>query len=311
VTVMTDVLPDGRITLGCAGMYEPAHRDAWKRIVEFVHANSRAKIGIQLAHAGRKGSCFHPWSGEDRPLAPAEGAWTTLAPSAFPFRPDWPVPRAMDRADMDRMRDAFVRAALWAEEAGFDLIELHMAHGYLLSSFISPLSNLRTDEYGGSPQKRMRYPVEVFDAVRAVWPAERPISVRISASDWLDEEGGLTPDDSVAVARILKEHGCDIVDVSSAGNVPESEPVYGRMYQVPFAEKIRYETAMPVMAVGAILDWDHANTIVAAGRADLCALARPHLADPYLTAHAAAAYGIEDQPWPGQYMPGKPRPKPS
>jgi len=187
------------------------------------------------------------------------------------------------------------------------LIEIHMAHGYLLSSFLSPLTNRRTDEYGGSLQKRLRFPLEVFDAMRAAWPAERPMSVRISATDWLGDEG-LTGDDAVLVARALAEHGCDIVDVSTAGNVPESRPEYGRMYQVPFAERIRAEVGVPVMAVGAILGADHCNTILAAGRADLCAMARPHLADAYLTLHAAAHYGDTRQAWPGQYLLGRPKP---
>jgi len=301
VTEMTDVSAEGRITPGCAGMYAQEHVAAWKRIVDFVHANSPAKIGIQLAHAGRKGSVSHPWEGEDVPLR--EGGWETLAPSAIPFRPDWPVPRAMDRADMDRVRAAFVHAVERAEMAGFDLVELHMAHGYLLSSFLSPLSNRRDDEYGGGLSNRARYPLEVFEAARAVWPAAKPMAVRISASDWLEQ--GFTPEESVVLSAMLKELGCDLIDVSSAGNAPESEPVYGRMYQVPFAEKIRYEAEVPVMAVGAILGADHANTILAAGRADLCALARPHLRDPYLTLRASDEYDNPDQPWPGQYLLGR------
>lgn len=306
ITEMTDVEADGRITPGCAGMYSDAHEAAWKRIVDFAHAQSGAKIGIQLAHAGRKGSSHHPWEGDDSPLS--DGAWTTLGPSAEPFRPGWPAPREMTRADMDRVRDAFVAATERAERAGFDLVELHMAHGYLLSSFLSPLSNLRSDDYGGSLEARARYPLEVLDAVRAAWPADKPLMVRISASDWLGERG-FTPDDAVVVARWLHEHGCDLIDVSSAGNSIESQPVYGRMYQVPFAEKIRYEAGVPVMAVGAIQGADHVNTLLAAGRTDLCALARPHLADPYLSLHAASEYGFEDQRWPGQYLLGKPRPK--
>ena len=307
IAEMTNVAPEGRITLGCAGMYRPAHRDAWKRIVDFVHAHSRAKIGIQLAHAGRKGSMHHPWQGEDRPLSAAEGAWTILGPSAEPFRADWPAPKAMDRADMDRVRSEFERSTLWAAEAGFDWLELHMAHGYLLSSFLSPLSNFRRDDYGGPLENRMRFPLEVFGAVRSSWPAELPISVRISATDWMPDGSGFTPEDAVVVARELKLRGCDLIDVSSAGNSPDSKPDYGRMYQVPFAEKIRYEAGIPVMAVGAILDADHANTVLAAGRADLAVLARPHLADPYLTLHAATRYGV-DLSWPGQYLLGKPKP---
>ena len=310
ITEMTDVLPEGRITPGCAGMYKPEHVDAWRRIVDFVHQHSPAKIGIQLAHAGRKGSAHRPWGPTgDEPLTPKEGAWQTEAPSAIPFKPHWPAPKAMDRTDMNRVRDAFVRATQWTEEAGFDWIELHMAHGYLLSSFLSPLSNRRADDYGGSLENRARFPLEVLRAVRAEWP-EKPISVRISASDWMPDGSGFTPDDAVVFTRMLGEAGCDIVDVSSGGNVPDSEIIYGRMYQVPFAEKIRYETDLPVMAVGAILGEDHANTILAAGRADLTLMARPHLRDPYLTLHASEKYGFADHPWPVQYLAGRRMPKP-
>jgi len=305
ITEMTDVSPEGRITQGCAGLWSTEHTAAWKRIVDFVHAASASKIGIQLAHAGRKGSVHHPWLGDDVPLGPSEGAWQTLGPSALPWKEGWPVPKAMDRKDMDRVREAFVHAARHAEEAGFDLVELHMAHGYLLSSFLSPLANRRDDEYGGALENRLRYPLEVFRAVRAVWPVDKPISVRISASDWMEDGSGTTPEEAVAISQALKDCGCDVIDVSSAGNAPESKPIYGRMYQVPFAEKIRYEAKVPVMAVGAILGADHANTILAAGRADLTAMARPHLRDAYLTLHAAEKYGYEDQPWPGQYLAAK------
>jgi anthraniloyl-CoA monooxygenase len=307
ITEMTDVTPEGRITLGCTGLYEPRHVPAWKRVVDFVHAHTPAKIGIQLAHAGRKGSVCHPWEGDDFPLAAEEGAWETLAPSSIPFRPHWPAPKEMDRADMDRIRDAFVQATLWAEEAGFDLVELHMAHGYLLSSFLSPLSNRRRDEYGGPLANRMRYPLEVFAAMREVWPEDKPMTVRVTASDWMRDASGITPEATVEVAQALKRLGCDAIDVSSGGNVPESDPDYGRMYQVPFAEKVRYEAQMPVMAVGAILGADHANTVLAAGRADLAVMARPHLHDPYLTVHAAERYGYWDFPWPDQYLPARPR----
>ena len=308
ISEMTDVLPEGRITLGCAGMYERSHMDAWKRIVDFVHESSPAKIGIQLAHAGRKGSVHHPWDRlEDVPLSEAEGAWQTVAPSAIPFRPDWPAPREMTRADMERVREAFAQATLWSDRAGFDLVELHMAHGYLLSSFISPLSNRRTDDYGGSLRNRLRFPLEVFRAVRQSWPEDKPISVRISATDWLGDRG-TTPEDSVELARLLKAAGCDVIDVSSAGNSPESEPLYGRMYQVPFADRIRHEAEIPVMAVGALLGIDHANTVLASGRADLAAMARPHLKDPYLTLHAAEHYELFDHLWPGPYRAVQPRP---
>ncbi|MCB9869105.1 MAG: bifunctional salicylyl-CoA 5-hydroxylase/oxidoreductase [Planctomycetes bacterium] len=304
ITEMTNVTPDGRITPGCAGMYDPAHAAAWQRIVEFVHDNSSARIGVQLAHAGRKGSVAHAWQGDDVPLR--EGGWATLAPSAHAFYPEWPVPREMTRDDMDRVRDAFVASVRMAERAGFDLVELHMAHGYLLSSFLSPLSNRRDDEYGGSLDRRMRYPLEVFAAARAAWPGDKPMVVRISATDWLGDEG-MTDSDAVVLARELQRLGCDAIDVSTAGNSPRSRPEYGRMYQVPFAERIRYEVGIPVMAVGAIQGADHCNTILAAERADLCCLARPHLADPYLTLHAASHYGFPDQAWPGQYLLGKPR----
>lgn len=309
ITEMTDVEPEGRITPGCAGLWNDAHAEAWGRIVDFVHQGSGARIGIQLAHAGRKGSVHHPWEGDDVPLTPEEGAWETLAPSPLPFAEGWPAPREMDRADMERVTAAFVGSTRLAESAGFDLIELHMAHGYLLSSFLSPLANRREDEYGGSLENRLRYPLEVFAAVRDAWPEGKPISVRLSATDWLEAEGrGMTADDSVEVARRLKEAGCDLIDVSSAGNSPESRPEYGRMYQVPFAERIRVEAGVPVAAVGALLGADHANTVLAAGRADLAVMARPHLRNPYLTLHAAERYGLWDQSWPGQYLPARPRP---
>jgi anthraniloyl-CoA monooxygenase len=270
-----------------------------------VHANSAAKIGLQLAHAGRKGSCRLPWEGD---TALHDGrAWQTLGPSAEPFEPDWPAPRAMERADMERVRDAFVASAQRAERAGFDVLELHMAHGYLLSSFLSPAANHRDDEYGGSLANRMRYPLEVFAAVRAVWPG--PLFVRISATDWLPE-GGTTLEDSVVLARELKARGCDVTDVSSGGNTPLSEPEYGRMYQVPFAERIKSEVGIRVMAVGAIQGPDHVNTVLAAGRADLCALARPHLVNPYVTLGAAVHYGFPDVAWPRQYLPAKPKREP-
>jgi anthraniloyl-CoA monooxygenase len=305
-TEATAVSPEGRITYGCAGMYRDEHVGAWKRIVDFIHRNSKAAVGMQLAHAGRKASCTLPWEG-DRPITGAD-KWETLGPSALPFNTGWHVPREATRADMDRVLQQFVRAVSMCREAGFDLIELHMAHGYLLSSFLSPLSNRRQDSYGGSIENRARFPLEVFDAVRATWPAEKPVFVRISATDWLDAEGGFTSDEAVAFAKMLKSRGCDVVDVSTAGNVPQSKPDYGRMYQLPFAEKIRFEAGMPVMAVGAISEADHVNTILAAGRADLCALARAHLANPHLTLEAAGRYGYFDQPWPLQYLAAKPRP---
>ncbi len=303
ITEMTDVSADARITLGCAGMYTPEHVSAWKRIVEFVHQRSRAKIGMQLAHAGRKGSTKLPWQGRaDAPLT--EGAWEIIAPSPLPYKFGSQVPREMTRADMERVSEDFVRATRMSEAAGFDLLELHMAHGYLLSGFISPLSNLRTDAYGGSLENRMRFPLEVFDRVRAAWPEHKPISVRISACDWV--EGGLDIDGAIEVSRLLKQHGCDLIDVSSGQTSADAQPEYGRMFQAPFANLIRHAVGIPTMAVGAIQNWDHVNTIVASGRADLCALARPHLADPYLTLHAAVEQGW-DVSWPVQYTPAKPK----
>jgi anthraniloyl-CoA monooxygenase len=302
-TEMTNVSPEGRITPGCAGMWNDTHIAAWRRVVDFVHRHSQAKIGMQLAHAGRKGSCSRPWEG-DAPLA--TGGWQTLGPSAVPFRPDWQAPKAMDQGDMARVREAFVHSARLCERAGFDTIELHMAHGYLLSSFLSPLSNVRTDAYGGSLENRARFPLEVATAVRAVWPADKPLFVRLSATDWMDEQKrGFTLDEAVQVARWLKEVGVDVLDVSSAGNSPESKPQYGRMYQVPFAERIRHEAGIPVMAVGGIAGMDHAHTIVAAGRADLCAIARGFLTDPYMVLREANERRVAGHPWPPQYLAGR------
>jgi anthraniloyl-CoA monooxygenase len=304
---MTDVLPEGRITPRCTGIWNEAQTAAWRRIVEWVHAETPAKIGLQIAHAGRKGSVHHPWEGEDLPLPEGE-AWETIGPSAVPYRPGWRTPRAMDRTDMNLVREAFAAAARRAAAAGFDWLEIHAAHGYLLSSFLSPLANLRDDDHGGSIENRMRYPLEVFAAVREAWPRHLPMSVRISATDWMEEEGrGMTVGDSVAFARELKARGCDLVDVSSAGNSPESRPEFGRMYQTPFADRIRHEAGIPVIAVGGIMDADHANTVLAAGRADLVAIARSHLSDPYLVRRAAARYGV-DIDWPGQYWLARPRP---
>ena len=297
---MTNVTAQGRISLGCTGIWNDEQAAAWKRIVDFVHEHTAAKIGLQLGHAGRKGSCNLPWEGDD-PLR-GETAWETIGPGSEPFDENWPAPRALGREDMQRLIDDYAAATRRAAEAGFDLVEVHMAHGYLLSSFLSPLSNQRRDDYGGSLSGRLRFPLEVFDAVRAAFPAHRPVAVRISASDWLDDDGGQTLEDSVAIARALRDHGCDLVDVSSAGNSPRSEPVYGRMYQVPFAERIRREAGVPVMAVGGIQGADHVNTILAAGRADLCAIARGHLLDPHMTLRASETYAVRDQAWPRQYL---------
>ncbi len=302
IAEMTAVSAEGRITLGCAGLYTSEHGVAWRRIVDFVHRESAAKIGVQLGHAGRKGSAKRLWEGMNDPL-PEGQAWQLLAPSAMPWSQGSPTPKAMDRADMDRVIGEYVRATEIACIAGFDLIEVHMAHGYLLAEFISPLTNHRQDEYGGSIEDRMRFPLEVLNAVRASWPEERPISVRISATDWA--RGGLTEAELIKVARLLKAAEVDIIDVSTGGTVPEGEPLYGRMFQVPFSDRIRNEIGMPTMAVGNIQDWDHVNTVIASGRADLCALARPHLADPYLTLRAGFEQDYEGPAatWPLQYGP--------
>jgi anthraniloyl-CoA monooxygenase len=293
---MTDVDAEGRITPGCSGLYRPEHAAAWRRVVEFVHRHSRAKIGIQLAHAGRKAACDLPWRG-GAPLPPSE-AWPIVAPSPLAFSPASQTPHELTVAELATICDEFARAAGWAHEAGFDIVELHAAHGYLLAEFLSPLTNKRGDAYGGSLDGRLRFPIEVLQAVRAVWPADKPISVRISASDWVD--GGTTPADAVAIARALAAHGCDIVDVSTGGTVIEGKPRGGRLYQTPFAEQIRIEAGVPTMTVGNISSYEDVNTILAAGRADLCLLARMHLYDPYWTRHAAAEQGY-DLPWPDPY----------
>lgn len=305
MTEMTDVSPEGRITPGCAGIYEPEHVAAWRRITDFVHRSSPAKIGLQLGHAGRKGATRRMWEGMDEPLE--SGAWPLIAPSPLPYLPHSQIPREMTRADMDEVREQFIRSTRMAVEAGFDLLELHMAHGYLLASFLSPLTNVRSDEYGGSLENRMRYPLEVFEAVRAVWPADRPMSVRISATDWAD--GGFTGEDAVVLAKALKARGCDIIDVSTGQTVPDAKPEYGRMWQTRFADQIRHEAGIPTMAVGAISTADQVNSIIAAGRADLCLLARPHLDDPHWTLHAARDQGYFDQRWPEQYLAARPVPR--
>ncbi len=304
MTEMTDVSPEGRITRGCTGMYAPAHAPAWRRIVEFVRRSSAAKIGIQLGHAGPKGAAAHPWDGADTGLP---DPWPLLAASARPYAPGFATPKAMDEADMAMVTEQFVRATHMSEEAGFDLLELHMAHGYLLATFISPLTNTRTDGYGGDLAARMRFPLRVLAAVRAAWPAHKPLSVRISATDWLP--GGLTDDDAVEVAKLLRAGGCDLVDVSAGMTVPGSRPaIFGRMYQTQFADRIRHEAGISTLAVGSIQDWDQVNTIIASGRADLCALARPHLFDPHFTLRAAAEQGYAGPgvAWPGQYLLGRP-----
>ena len=300
-TEMTCVSADARISPGCAGMYRDEHVVAWSRIVAFVHANTAAKIALQLGHAGPKGSTQRGWEEPDEPLA--DGNWELIAPSPIAFGERNATPHAMTREDMERVRDDFVRAARDGERCGFDLLELHCAHGYLLSSFITPLTNRRTDAYGGSLANRLRFPLEVFTAVRAVWPAHKPMSVRISATDWVP--GGITPDDAVAVARAFHEAGADVIDVSAGQTSRAAQPVYGRMFQTPFSDQIRNELGIATMAVGNITDADQCNGIIASGRADLVALARPHLTDPYFTLHAAAQLGYDAVPWPPQYLAGR------
>jgi len=301
-TEMTCVSPEGRITPGCTGLYAIAHEAAWKRIVNFVHAESDAKICCQIGHAGRKGSTQLGWEDADRPLK--DGNWEIIAPSPIAWSPDNAVPREMTRADMEIVKEQFVSAAEMAERAGFDMIELHAAHGYLLSSFITPVSNQRSDEYGGSLENRLRYPLEVFRAMRSVWPNHKPMSVRISANDWVGDSG-ITPADAVEVARAFAEAGADIIDVSAGQTTTDAQPVYGRMFQTPFSDRIRQETGLRTMAVGNLYEPDHVNSILMAGRADLVCMARPHLADPYWTLHAAAELGDDGENWPLPYLAGR------
>lgn len=300
-TEMTCVSPEARITLGCTGLWSDEQENAWRRIVDFVHGHTAAKICLQLGHAGRKGATKLMWEGIDRPLE--AGAWDVCSASPIPYFPDSQVPREITRAEMETIKAQFVDAAMRGERAGFDMLELHCAHGYLLASFLSPLTNRRTDEYGGSLDNRMRYPLEVFDALREAWPAHKPMSVRISATDWA--EGGLTADDAVEVARAFSQHGVDLVDVSTGQTVCESRPVYGRMFQTPFSDQIRNEARVATMCVGNITTADQVNTILAARRADLVALGRPHLVDPFFTMKAAAWYGAKDIHCPPQYLAGK------
>ncbi len=301
-TEMTCVSPEGRISPGCTGLYAPEHAAAWTRIVDFVHAESEAKICIQLGHSGPKGSTQLGWEEPDAPLA--AGNWEVIAPSPLPWSAANQTPREMTRADMDRVTAEFVASAAMAARCGFDMVELHMAHGYLLSAFITPLTNKRTDAYGGALENRMRWPLEVFRAVRAVWPAEKPISVRVSATDWVDDEG-VTPDETVEIARMLQAEGVDICDVSAGQTSVRGQPVYGRMFQTPFSDRIRNETGMATIAVGNIYEPDHVNSILMAGRADLVALARPHLTDPYWTLRAAGTLGDRAEKWPDPYLSGR------
>lgn len=300
-TEMTCVTREGRISPGCTGMYLPEHVDAWSRIVAFVHEFSRAKICLQLGHSGPKGSTKLMWEGMDEPLDREN--WPIVGPSAIPYAAASQVPAELSRAEMAEIRAAFVAAAEMGLAAGFDMLELHCAHGYLLSAFITPLRNRREDEYGGSLENRLRYPLEIFRAMRAAWPAQRPMSVRISATDWVD--GGISGDDAVEIARAFKAEGADLIDVSTGQTSPDAKPVYGRMFQTPYADKIRNEVGIATMAVGNITDSDQVNAILAGGRADLVALGRPHLADPFWTLHAAAQLGYYEAAWPAQYLPGK------
>jgi anthraniloyl-CoA monooxygenase len=301
MTEMTCVSPEARISLGCTGMYTPAHVEAWTRITTMVHRWTPARICLQLGHSGSRGATKLMWEGNDVPLE--TGGWEVVGPSPFPYREGMQTPREMSRADMDRVRDDFVRATRLAIDAGFDMLELHCAHGYLLSSFITPVSNRRRDAYGGSLENRLRFPLEVFTAMRAVWPVDRPTSVRISATDWV--EGGVDGPQAVEIARAFHAAGADVIHVSAGQTSPKAKPVYGRMFQTPLSDRIRNEAGIPTIAVGNITDADQVNSIIAAGRADLCALARPHLSDPHWTLHAAAQLGYTEQPWPVQYLTGK------
>ncbi|MFN7145449.1 MAG: FAD-dependent monooxygenase, partial [Myxococcota bacterium] len=300
----TSVSPEGRISPGDTGLWNEAQQAGWKRVVDFVHTHSASKIGLQIGHAGRKAACRVPWDQNGAPLPPEE-AWPILAPSPIPYDAVSQTPVEMTEADMARVRAQFARSARLADEAGFDWLEVHMAHGYLLSTFLSALSNHRTDGYGGDLPGRLRFPLEVLAAVRAAWPTDKPISVRLSTTEWAP--GGLTDEDRVVVAKAMIAHGADIIDCSAGGVVPWQKPVYGRMFQLPFADQIRNEAGVPTMTVGNIQDVDQCNTILASRKADLCVIARGHLADPYLALHAAGTYGHDEQFWPNQYLAAKPR----
>lgn len=300
-TEMTCISPDARITPGCPGLYAPEHETAWRRITDFVHSHTKAKICCQLGHAGPKGSTQLGWEEMDAPLP--KNNWPLYAASQIAWSKNNQTPKSMDRSDMDNIVTRFVASSEMADRAGFDMIELHFAHGYLLSSFITPLTNKRSDEYGGSLQNRMRFPLEICEAVRNAWPQEKPISVRISASDWV-ENHGISTDENVEIAKMFKHAGIDICDVSTGQTSIEAKPVYGRMYQTPFSDRIRNEAGIATMAVGNIYEPDHVNSILMAGRADLVCLARPHLSDPYWTLHAAVTLGNRNAPWPNPYLAG-------
>ena len=299
---MTCPSPEARITTGCTGLWNDEQERALGRIVDFVHGNSGARICLQLGHAGRKGSTQLGWQEMDHPMP--TGNWPLVSASDNPYMEGVSQrPAALTRPQMDIVRDQFAAASERAERAGFDMLELHCAHGYLLASFLSPLTNLRSDAYGGGIDNRMRYPLEVFAAMREVWPSGKPMSVRISACDW--KEGGISEADTVAIAKAFAEAGCDLIDVSAGQTVPDQAPVYGRMFQTPFAEAIRNVTNIKTLAVGNITSAEQVNTIIACRRADLAALARPHLTNPYFTRQAAAWYGARVADWPKQYLPGR------
>jgi anthraniloyl-CoA monooxygenase len=300
-TEMTCVSAAARISPGCTGLWNDTQEQAWARVVAFVHANAQTKFCLQLGHSGRKGATRLMWDGMDRPL-PA-GAWDICSASPLPYLPESQVPRELTPDEMAEITQQFVDAAIRGDRAGFDMLELHCAHGYLLASFLSPLTNIRSDAYGGSLENRLRFPLQVFDAMRKAWPAHKPMSVRISATDWA--VGGISDAEAVAIARAFAAHGVDLVDVSTGQTVSDAEPVYGRMFQTPFSDLIRNEGNVATMCVGAITTADQVNTVLAAGRADLVALGRPHLVDPFFTLRAAAWYGASNVACPPQYLPGR------
>ena len=301
-TEMTCVSASGRITPGCPGLYAPEHEIAWRRLVNFIHTETDAKVCAQIGHSGRKGSTQLGWHKMDAPLD--HGNWDLISASAIPWSVDNATPREMTRDDMDAVKAQFLASTRMAARCGFDMIELHAAHGYLISSFISPVSNVRTDAYGGSLENRMRYPIEVFAAMRAAWPLDRPLSVRISATDWVGQDG-VTPEEAVEIARLFRDAGADIIDVSAGQTSVDARPQYGRMFQTPFSNRIRNDLNMATMAVGNIYETDHVNSILLAGRADLVCLARPHLSDPYWTLHAGVELGDQDIQWPLPYLAGR------
>ena len=301
-TEMTCISPEGRITPGCPGLYAPEHENQWQKLTKFIHEETSAKICCQIGHSGRKGSTQLGWEKMDAPLK--ENNWPTLSASPVPWSSENPIPKELDESDMKLVIDEFISATKMANRAGFDMIELHAAHGYLISSFISPKSNIRRDKYGGSLHNRMRFPLQVFKAMREAWPESKPMSVRISATDWLESEG-VTPDEAVSIAKMFSEQGADIIDVSAGQTSIDANPVYGRMFQTPFSDRIRNEAKIQTMAVGNIYEADHVNSILMAGRADLVCLARPHLSDPYWTLHSAAANGDREMKWPLPYEAGR------